>query len=114
MGWFGGFTMGTSSRLPDDFEQVAVGEEVVALTANKIVRGSDFVPREAKSGLISVENGDVRFRLDGGDDPTTEDGHYLSSGDCLVLNGTQALQRFRAVKCSTGEGDARLTATYFY
>ena len=36
--------------------------------------------------MISSENGDLRFRIDGGQ-PTAGDGHYLVDGDTLVLSG---------------------------
>jgi hypothetical protein len=65
----------------------------------------------ARAALVSSENGDTRFRIDGGQ-PSASSGHYLTSGDTLVLTGTQAIQQFRAIR--SGDTDAVLRVTYFY
>jgi hypothetical protein len=112
MAWFGGFTIETYNRIPGDYEDVTVGGSAVGLSSTKIspVTGS-YARLSARAALMSSENGDLRFRIDSGL-PTDSSGHYLTSGDTLVLTGTQAIQQFRAIR--SGDTDAVLRVTYFY
>jgi hypothetical protein len=112
MAWFGGFTIETYNRIPGDYEDLAVGVTAVGMTAAKIMPlTGPYARLEARATLISSENGDIRFRMDGGL-PTAGSGHYLTSGDALVLTGTQAIQQFRAIR--SGATDVVLRVTYFY
>ncbi len=70
------------------------------------------MPRlSARAVLVTSENGDIRFRIDGGL-PSTSLGHYFTNGDTLVLTGTQAIQQFRGIRC--GDTNGVLKVTYFY
>jgi hypothetical protein len=112
MAWFGGFTLETYNRIPGEYEVVTVGATVTGLTPTKITPVSGpYARMSARAALVSSENGDLRFRIDGGQ-PGANDGHYLVSGDTLVLTGTQALQQFQAIR--TGDANATLRVTYFY
>jgi hypothetical protein len=44
--------------------------------------------------------------------PPSTSGHYMSSGDTMLLIGAQALLQFRAIR--VGEENGLLTATYFF
>ncbi len=112
MAWFGGFTLETYNRIHGDYEVLTVGAAVLGLSGSKInpVTGS-YARMAARAAMISSESADLRFRIDGGQ-PTGSDGHYLVSGDALVVSGTQALQQFRAVR--VGDVSATLRVTYFY
>jgi hypothetical protein len=112
MAWFGGFTIETYNRIPGEYEVVTVGAAVAALAADKIKPlTGPYARMSARAALISSENGDLRFRIDGGL-PTADNGHYLVSGDTLVLTGTQALQQFKAIQA--GATSCALRVTYFY
>jgi hypothetical protein len=112
MAWFGGFTLETYNRIPGEYEVVTVGAAVTALSANKIQPlTGPYARMSARAAMVSSENGDLRFRIDGGQ-PSASDGHYLVSGDTLVLSGTQALQQFRAIRARDTNGSLRVT--YFY
>ncbi len=112
MSWFGGFTLETYNRIPGDYEVVTVGAAVIGLTLSKIKPVSGpYARMSARAAMISSENGDVRFRIDGGQ-PSAAAGHYLVNGDTLVLSGTQALQQFKAIRAGTA--DCALQVTYFY
>jgi hypothetical protein len=112
MGWFGGFTLETYSRIPGDYEVVTVGAAAASLSDEQIKPSSGpFARMTARAVLLSLEEGDIRFRLDGFS-PTATDGHYFTSGDVLVISGTQALRQFKAVQA--GETNGKLRATYFY
>lgn len=112
MAWFGGFTIETYNRIPGDYEELTAGASVVGLSDGKInpVSGP-YARMSARAALVSSENGDLRFRIDGGQ-PSVSSGHYLTSGDTLVLTGTQAIQQFRAIR--SADTDAVLRVTYFY
>ena len=112
MAWFGGFTLETYNRIPGDYEEVTVGDSAVALSSEKIMPTTGpYARMAARAALLSSENGDIRFRIDGGL-PSASSGHYLTSGDTLVLTGTQAIQQLRAIR--NGETDGVLRVTYFY
>jgi hypothetical protein len=112
MAWFGGFTIETYNRIPGDYEEVSVGTSVAELSDDKIMPTTGpYARMAARAALVSSENGDIRFRIDGGD-PSASSGHYLTSGDALVLTGTQALQQFRVIR--SGDTDGLLMVTYFY
>jgi hypothetical protein len=112
MAWFGGFTLETYNRIPGEYEVVTVGAAVVGLSPNKIKPlTGPYARMSARAALVSSEDGDLRFRIDGGQ-PSSSNGHYLVSGDTLVLTGTQALQQFLAIR--SGDTNATLRVTYFY
>jgi len=112
MAWFGGFTIETYNRIPGDYEELTAGASVAGFSADKInPETGPYARMSARAVLVSSENGDIRFRIDGGE-PSASSGHYLTSGDALVLTGTQAIQQFRAIR--SGETDAVLLVTYFY
>jgi hypothetical protein len=112
MGWFGGYVLETYNRVPGDHEAVEVGVSVATLSINKIKPVSGpYSHKSAFAALLSLENGDVRFRIDGGQ-PGATSGHYLVSGDTLVLTGTQALKQFQAMRA--GDTNGLLRVTYFY
>jgi hypothetical protein len=112
MAWFGGFTLETYNRIPGDYEEITVGVSVVGCSQAKIMPTTGPYARlAARAALLSSENGDTRFRIDGGL-PSVNSGHFLTSGDTLVLTGTQAIQQFRTIRCS--DTDGVLKVTYFY
>jgi hypothetical protein len=94
MAWFGGFTLETYNRIPGDYEEVTVGVSVVGFSAVKIKPATGpYARMSARAALVTSESGDIRFRIDSGL-PTISSGHYFTSGDTLVLTGTQAIQHF--------------------
>jgi hypothetical protein len=112
MAWFGGFTIETYNRIPGAYEVLTVGAAAVGLADDKIrPPAGPYARMSARAALVTTENGDLRFRIDGGQ-PSASDGHYLVSGDTLVLTGTQALQRFQSIRA--GDTDGILRVTYFY
>ncbi|MBM4274588.1 MAG: hypothetical protein FJ134_09050 [Deltaproteobacteria bacterium] len=112
MGWFGGFTLETYNRIPGGYEEVTVGAGVAVLSSSKLKPTSGpFSRMMARAALLSLEEGDIRFRIDGSS-PATSSGHYFSSGDVLVISGNQALRQFKAVKVAEANGTLRVT--YFY
>jgi hypothetical protein len=112
MAWFGGFTLETYNRIPGDYEVVTVGVSVAGFSAAKIMPTTGSYARmSARAILVTSEDGDIRFRIDGGL-PSASTGHYFTNGDTLVLTGTQAIQQFRGIRC--GDTNGVLRVTYFY
>ena len=112
MAWFGGEVLQTYNRVPGDYESLTVGTEAVGLSPGKIKPASgSYAGLAARVALLSLEGGDIRFRLDGGA-PGANTGHYLTNGDTLVLTETQTLEKFQALR--VGEVNGTLQVTYFY
>ena len=112
MAWFGGFTLETYNRIPGDYEEITVGVGVVGFSTAKIMPTTGpYARMSARATLVTSENGDIRFRIDGGL-PSAVSGHYFTNGDTLVLTGTQAIQHFRCIRC--GDTNGVLRVTYFY
>lgn len=97
-----------------NFEKITVADSVKTLTESKYlpsalgVGSGDVVVSPAV--LITVEGGDIRYRLDG-NDPTATDGHLLSNGDVLKLQDYQDIQRFKAIRVGSVSGV--LQVSYF-
>jgi len=87
------------------FETVVVTNASKALTAATYA----YTGKKDTKALISVETDQVRYRLDGGD-PTVAIGHILNPMDTLVLENSDQLKNFRAIRVTT---DSTLQVTYF-
>jgi|DewCreStandDraft_4_1066084.scaffolds.fasta_scaffold56261_6 hypothetical protein len=113
MSWFGGLVIQTNNSVPGNYEVLTVGDTSTYFARGKIKPTSGtYAGMTAQAALVTLEGGDIRFRLDGLAPPTSTNGHYMSSGDTFLLVGAQALNQFRAVKA--GEQNGILTATYFF
>jgi hypothetical protein len=113
MSWFGGIVIKTENSVPGGFEELTVNEESCWFQRGKIKPyAGDYAGMSAKAGLISLEGGDIRFRMDGLLPPTSTSGHYMTSGDTFLLVGTQALLQFRAIR--VGDENGLITVTYFF
>ncbi len=113
MGWFGGYVFQTTNSVPGNFERLTVSTTTAYFSKSKITPTSGpFAGMSAQFALVSLEGNDIRFRIDGTAPPTQTHGHLMTSGDTLLLAGTQALNQFRAIR--VGDTDGTLQVTYFY
>ncbi len=113
MGWFGGLVIQTNNSVPGNFEVLTVNDSSSYFSRGKIKPTSGtYSGMTAQAALLSLEGGDIRFRMDGVNPPTSTSGHYMVGGDTFLLIGAQAINQFRAVR--TGDTDGTLTATYFF
>lgn len=113
MSWFGGIVIQSANSVPGGFEELTVDDSSSWFQRGKIKPSSGpYADLSAQAGLVSLEGGDIRFRLDGNAPPTSTNGHYMTSGDTFLLIGTQALLQFRAIR--VGEENGLLTITYFF
>jgi hypothetical protein len=113
MGWFGGLVIQTNNSVPGNFEALTVSDSSTYFTRGKIKPTTGtYAGMTAQAALLSLEGGDIRFRLDGISPPTSTTGHAMVSGDTFLLIGAQAVNQFRAIR--SGDTDGVLTATYFF
>jgi hypothetical protein len=113
MSWFGGLVMQTNESVPGNFEVLNVSDSAISFARSLIKPTTGtYTGMTAQAALLSLEGGDIRFRLDDIDPPTSTTGHLMVSGDSFLLIGDQAVSQFQAVRA--GETDGILTATYFF
>jgi len=113
MGWFGGYVLQTNNSVPGNFELLTVSTTSAYFSRSKISPTSGpYAGMTAKAVLVSLEGGDIRFRVDGTGPPTTTHGHIMTSGDALMVLETQAIDQFRAIRL--GDTNGTLQVTYFY
>jgi hypothetical protein len=86
----------------------------VSSTAVGLESGSEGMPSGAKGVVITVEDADVRYRMDG-TDPTTTEGHLLSVNDVLSFPSWQGNWKsvLAKIKFIAVSGDADLKISYF-
>jgi len=87
-------------RLGDDYESITVTGTAIGCTTAKAIK--------AERALVTVEAGQIRFRYDGGD-PTSTEGHLASSGDTWIIEGTEDIKQFRAIRADTSDSTLRVT-----
>ncbi|MFA5143991.1 MAG: hypothetical protein WC522_07510 [Candidatus Omnitrophota bacterium] len=88
------------------FEEVTVDDTVKVLTA------SIYAPaqgRQASRAMITVEGGNIRYRVDGGN-PTSASGHLATEGDIFALESIYEIKNFKATRVSTASG--KLVVSY--
>jgi hypothetical protein len=113
MSWFGGLVIQTNNSVPGNYEVLTVSDTSTYFARGKIKPTSGtYNGMTAQAALLSLEGGNIRFRLDGLSPPTSSSGHSMVSGDSFLLIGAQAVNQFRAIR--SGDTDGILTATYFF
>jgi hypothetical protein len=93
--------------MSESYESITVSSAAIGLTAGTITPIIAGV-RNA-TALCVVETAQIRYRVDG-TDPTSSEGIALNIGDTLVLEGSDDLLKFRAIR--TGGTDAVLKCSY--
>jgi len=66
---------------------------------------------DATSAELTLETGQVRFRMDG-TNPTSSEGHLVEVGDTISLKSAAQIAAFKAIR--TGATSGVLKATYFH
>lgn len=61
--------------------------------------------------LVTVETGDIRYRVDGGD-PTATEGHLAAVGQAFTVEGYENVTLLKMIRTSATSATVRLT--YFY
>lgn len=100
--------------MPSVFESLtSSGTDATILTASNIFPGTanSMYGRVAQNILLSVQGDTIRFRYDG-TAPTATDGHVLSVGDFISINGIDLLTNFKAI--TTGTATSTMDISYNY
>jgi hypothetical protein len=89
---------------PKSFESVTVSS-----TATNInLPTYDIMDIQTKA-IITVEDANIRFKIDG-NNPTTTEGHLADIGDIIKLTSNEEIENFRAI--STTSNDATIQVSY--
>ena len=88
---------------PSAYEAIAVSTSAIGFTATLIRE------RSVVGAFITLETGQVRFRMDG-TDPSSTTGHLLEIGQSLTLKSRAAVEKIKFIK--TGDTSGALKVTY--
>ncbi len=88
----------------DDFEKLTISNAAKSLTAGKYTKNGYI----AKRVMIGVENGQLRYRYDGGT-PTATTGMLMNPMDILVLIGSRNIKNFKAIRKTTTNSQINIT-----
>ncbi len=95
-----------SNFKPVGYESLTISTAAVQLT---VANYTDSNGELAKQAIITIEDAQLRWRVDG-TDPTASEGHLQNPFDVIVLKGTQNIQNFSTIR--KGSTDATIRVTY--
>ena len=87
-----------------DREDITVSTTAIGFTASKLI-----TKPPPKRAVMTLEGATIRYTYDG-TDPTTDLGHQMFIGDILIIEGTENLNKFKAIRDGTVNG--KLVATF--
>lgn len=90
--------------LPEGFEQLVIDNTAGGTKLTSAKYGT------AKRAIITVEDAQIRYRVDGLAAPTLAIGHIAEAGDMIELESAEELAKFRAIR--TGATSATIIVTY--
>ena len=90
-----------------DYAVLSVAGSVVGLAD-----GTPALPDAANRVYLTVETDAIRWRADG-TDPSTSEGHKLSSGDSISFMGANYRQLLEQIRFSKVSTTAALKITYY-
>lgn len=85
-----------------DYEVIVVGNMPVGFSPEKY---SNY-----NNAVVSVDEGDIRYRVDGKGEPTRTDGHAVRNGQVFYITSAEDIQNFLAIRSTST--DAKLYVTY--
>lgn len=107
------YVNGPRPAIANSYEAVTVSSTAVALTASKYeganVLHHTAVPFSAILAVITVEDDDIRYTVDG-TTPTSTIGHKANVGDVIQIHGRQNINKFRAIRVTN---DSSIRVTYY-
>jgi hypothetical protein len=89
--------------IPFSFETITVADTAIGLTASKL-----SVSPKPKKVFISVENAQLRYRMDG-TNPEATVGHLANPMDTITLEGYSQLNNFKAIRKGTTSAVIQVT-----
>lgn len=112
------FVMQTSGKCKITWKQTSANA-AAGLTAANIVSatGPDSVSHNAVGAIITVETNDIRYTLDGDNDPTgsggADFGHVLKADGGLVLDDPKQVQNFSFCSKTAGSAGVLHISSFF-
>jgi len=97
----------SADRTALDYEKITVSTTAIGITESKKKNGANA----CVGAFITVEDANVRFRLDG-TAPTTTEGHVLTSGQNLTLSNASDINNFSAIRDDAVDAVLRVTLRY--
>ena len=91
---------------PFDYESLTVTNAVKALTAATYAPANK---RSADIAIITTEDDEIRYRIDGQADPSSTVGHKRAADSEIILLGKNTIMNFKAIRITT---DAKIHVTY--
>lgn len=88
-------------------------ESITVSTAVKTVTVATAFPSGtpgARAALCTTEADSIRYRYDGGADPSSTVGHSVASGATLTIYGSNNIRNLKMIR--SGSGDATVRCTY--
>ena len=97
----------SADRAAQDYESVTVSTTAIGITGSKMNKGSN----PCVAAFITVEDANIRFRIDG-EAPTTTEGHQLKNGQNLTLASPADVRNFLAIRDDAVDATLRVTLRY--
>lgn len=91
---------------PFAYESITITNTVKALTAATYAPDGE---RSADIAIITTEDDEIRYRIDGQADPSSTVGHKRAADSDIILLGKNAIINFRAIRVTA---NARIHVTY--
>jgi hypothetical protein len=86
------------------YESIAVTNAAVGFSVSTVKSNAYYI----KSVVVTCEDADVRFRVDG-TNPTTSEGHLLKEDQALKLTEWEHIANFKAIRDGTDDATLRCT-----
>jgi len=87
------------------YEKITVGATVASLSSTEYQPSGEVAAHRA---VITCEDATCRYRYDGVD-PTATEGHQLTPGNVIELEGINNIRRFRAIRDTATDSVLRIT-----
>ena len=81
-----------------DYETITVANTAIGLTASKLTTA-----RKPISVFITIEDAEIRYRMDG-TTPTSTVGHILQPGDSLLVEGWHNMNNIKFIRTTATSG----------
>jgi hypothetical protein len=103
---------------PYAYESITVSSTAVGFTASNIdqdnnlsgnpINAGSIGKLQATRATVTIEDANIRYRVDG-TDATASEGHRLTPGDVIYVQGYQAISNFSAIREDGTDATIRVT-----
>lgn len=98
----------SADRAALNYEAITVSTDPIGITESLMKKGSN----PCVAAFITVEDANIRFRIDGGTAPSTTEGHKLANGQNLTLSSNSDIRNFLAIRDDDVDATLRVTLRY--